>query len=64
MLYKPRIFALVHKIVPSKSKFIIRDLSWLSFNGRVLQEAEDTGNHLHDRLRFLGIFPKNGETVK
>ncbi len=59
MLYKPRIFALVHKIVPSKSKFIIRDLSWLSFNGRVLQEAEDTGNHLHDRLRFLGIFSNN-----
>jgi polyphosphate kinase len=49
----------VHKIVPSKSKFIIRDLSWLSFNGRVLQEAEDTGNHLHDRLRFLGIFSNN-----
>jgi polyphosphate kinase len=59
VLYKPRIFALVHKIVPSKSKFIIRDLSWLSFNGRVLQEAEDTGNHLHDRLRFLGIFSNN-----
>ncbi len=49
----------MHKIVPSKSKFIIRDLSWLSFNGRVLQEAEDTGNHLHDRLRFLGIFSNN-----
>ncbi|MBS1690570.1 MAG: hypothetical protein JSS96_17700, partial [Bacteroidetes bacterium] len=38
------------------SKTIIRDLSWLAFNERVLQEAQDTNNHLYDRLRFLGIF--------
>jgi len=38
---------------------INRDISWLSFNGRVLQEAEDEQNHLHDRLRFLGIFSNN-----
>jgi len=41
------------------SKTIIRDLSWLAFNERVLQEAQDTHNHLHDRLRFLGIFSNN-----
>lgn len=38
---------------------IIRDISWLSFNARVLQEAKDESNHIHDRLRFLGIFSNN-----
>jgi polyphosphate kinase len=38
---------------------IIRDISWLAFNARVLQEAQDERNHLHDRLRFLGIFSNN-----
>lgn len=38
---------------------IIRDISWLAFNARVLQEANDTSNHLRDRLRFLGIFSNN-----
>ncbi len=38
---------------------IIRDLSWLAFNERVLQEAQDPGNHVYDRLRFLGIFSNN-----
>lgn len=38
---------------------IIRDISWLAFNARVLQEAKDTRNHIHDRLRFLGIFSNN-----
>lgn len=38
---------------------IARDISWLSFNARVLQEAGDSSNHLYDRLRFLGIFSNN-----
>ena len=38
---------------------IVRDISWLAFNARVLQEANDNKNHLHDRLRFLGIFSNN-----
>src|SRR5690606_19037712 len=38
---------------------IIRDLSWVKFNARVLQEAKDGSNHLYDRLRFLGIFSNN-----
>lgn len=42
-----------------KKNFIIRDLSWITFNGRVLQEAEDSDNHPHDRLKFLGIFSNN-----
>lgn len=38
---------------------IARDISWLAFNARVLQEAQDTKNHLFDRLRFIGIFSNN-----
>jgi polyphosphate kinase len=36
-----------------------REISWLSFNARVLQEAEDTGVPLVERIRFLGIFSSN-----
>ncbi len=43
---------------PGKS-IIARDISWLAFNARVLQEAKDSSNHIYDRLRFLGIFSNN-----
>jgi len=42
-----------------KKQGVNRDISWLAFNGRVLQEAADEENHIYDRLRFLGIFSNN-----
>ncbi len=39
--------------------YLNRELSWLQFNARVLQEAEDATVPLIERLRFLGIFSNN-----
>lgn len=39
--------------------FFDRDISWLSFNERVLQEAESSEVPLIERLRFLAIFSSN-----
>lgn len=42
-----------------KQKVIVRDISWLAFNSRVLQEAADDSVPLRERIRFLGIFSNN-----
>ena len=39
--------------------FVNRELSWLSFNHRVLQEAQVARTPLIERVRFLGIFSNN-----
>lgn len=43
----------------TKVKLIERDISWLSFNERVLQEAANQSVPLLERLRFIGIFSSN-----
>jgi polyphosphate kinase len=42
-----------------KQYFINREVSWLHFNERVLQEATDQSNPIIERLKFLGIFSSN-----
>ncbi len=42
-----------------KAKFINKEISWLSFNARVLQEAADPTVPLIERIKFLGIFSNN-----
>jgi polyphosphate kinase len=46
-------------MLSNKGKTIVRDISWLSFNGRVLQEANDPSVPLLERIKFLGIFSNN-----
>lgn len=42
-----------------ENKYFNREISWLSFNERVLQEASDKRNPLIERIKFLGIFSNN-----
>jgi polyphosphate kinase len=42
-----------------EKEYFPKELSWLSFNQRVLQEAADESNPLIERIRFLGIYSSN-----
>ena len=45
--------------VIEKSDYISRDLSWLKFDERVLDQARDTRRNIFDRLKFLAITSSN-----
>ena len=42
-------------------KYFKRDISWLSFNYRVLLEAEDETLPIYERIKFLSIYSSNLE---
>ena len=60
---KCRPLAAEHVVVTEQSyqpeHFINRELSWLEFNARVLEEAEDAANPLLERVKFQSIFSSN-----
>ncbi|TAD85950.1 MAG: polyphosphate kinase 1 [Bacteroidetes bacterium] len=45
--------------MPLQQKITPRDISWLAFNARVLQEANDPTVPLRERIKFLGIHSNN-----
>jgi len=46
-------------MIKAKNQYVNREISWLWFNERVLQESTDKNVPLIERLRFLGIYSNN-----
>src|SRR3954449_2342433 len=55
----PQVVQTVHDRFGDPKNFINRELSWLAFNQRVLEEARDPNQPLIERVKFLTIFSSN-----
>src|SRR5216117_1831932 len=55
----PRVVPTAHERSGDPKNFINRELSWLEFNRRVLEEAQDPTQPLIERVKFLCIFSSN-----
>jgi len=47
------------EVTATQSRYLNRAMTWLGFNARVLEEAQDPSNPILERIRFLGIFASN-----
>lgn len=56
---KNKIITEPEKLIGKSSLYINRELSWLEFNYRVLEEIWDKNNPLFEKLKFLAIFSSN-----
>ena len=48
-------------VMEKQYKYFNRDISWLSFNFRVLLEADDDDLPLYERINFISIYSSNLE---
>src|SRR6201984_2116001 len=55
----PQVVQTLHDRFSDPKNFINRELSWLEFNRRVLEEAQDPTQPLIERVKFLTIFSSN-----
>src|SRR5205809_3483198 len=55
----PHVVEAAHNHFRDPKNFINRELSWLEFNRRVLEEAQDQRQPLIERVKFLTIFSSN-----